>query len=219
MDLKSPGTQGTYVDFVRDKLKYLGKKEMFSYFLRDITYTQEMVEEGNMFNKGSYVQCKITLGRRLLSVMTTVYLPTLLLNVIGHITHYFKPFFFESALAVNLTVMLVLTSMFISVVEGLPKTSYMKMVEVWLIFNLLLPFSDVLLHTYTDHIRLKILCLVSTFIFWYLRSAIDDAREVNHHGMVVKVGQDSEDEQEPWVYDKDLVSKDERTQDAALKNV
>ena len=156
MDLKSPGTQGTYVNLVRDQLKYLGKQEMSSYFLRDITYTQQMVEEGNMYNMGSYVQCKITLGRRLLSVMTTVYLPTLLLNVIGHITHYFKPFFFESALAVNLTVMLVLTSMFISVVEGLPKTSYMKMVEVWLIFNLLLPFSDVLLHTYTDHVRFAI---------------------------------------------------------------
>ena len=55
MDLKSPGTQKTYVDFVRDKLKYLGKKEMSSYFLRDITYTQEMVEEENMFNMGSYV--------------------------------------------------------------------------------------------------------------------------------------------------------------------
>ena len=153
MDLKSPGRQGVYVDIVKDKLKYLGRQEMSSYYLRDVTYTQKRVEKENLFNTGSYAQCKITLGRRLLSVMTTVYLPTLLLNIIGHVTHYFKPFFFESALAVNLTVMLVLTSMFISVVEGLSKTSYMKMVEVWLIFNLLLPFSDVLLHTYTDHVR------------------------------------------------------------------
>ena len=153
MDLKSPGTQGVYVDFVRDNLKYFGKEEIGSYYLRETSYTQESVEKGNRFNTGSYVQCRLTLGRRLLSVITTVYLPTILLNIIGHITHYFKPFFFESALAVNLTVMLVLTSMFISVVEGLPKTSYMKMVEVWLIFNLFLPFSDVLLHTYTDHIR------------------------------------------------------------------
>ena len=39
------------------------------------------------------------LGRRLLSVILTVYLPTILLNIIGHITHYFKPFYFESAIA------------------------------------------------------------------------------------------------------------------------
>ena len=77
----------------------------------------------------------------------------MLLNIIGHITHYFKPFFFESALAVNLTGMLVLTSMLISVVESLPQTAYIKMVEIWLIFNLLLPFTDVLLHTTIDYLR------------------------------------------------------------------
>ena len=153
MELKSPGTQGTYVNLVRDQLKWLGKKEMSSYFLRGIEYTQEKVEEGNMFNMGSYVTCKITLGRRLLSVMTTVYLPTLLLNIIGHITHYFKPFFFESALAVNLTVMLVLTSMFISVVAGLPVTSYIKMIDIWLLFNLTIPFIDVLLTCIIDNMR------------------------------------------------------------------
>ena len=76
MDLKSPGRQGVYVDIVKDKLKYLGRQEMSSYYLRDVTYTQKRVEKENLFNTGSYEQCKITLGRRLLSVMTTVYLPT-----------------------------------------------------------------------------------------------------------------------------------------------
>ena len=42
---------------------------------------------------------------------------------------------------------------------------------------------------------------------------------MNHHGTVVTVGQDSEDEKEAGAYDKDLFSKDERTQDVALKNV
>jgi hypothetical protein len=96
----------------------------------------------------SFALVNIWLGRKLLSVITMVYTPTVLLNIIGHITHYFKPFFFESCLAVNLTVMLVLTSMLISVVESLPQTSYIKMVEIWLIFNLLWPFSAVLLHDY-----------------------------------------------------------------------
>ena len=42
-----------------------------------------------------------------------------------------------------MTVMLVLTTMFISVSENLPKTSYIKMVDVWLIFNLMIPFFEV----------------------------------------------------------------------------
>ena len=106
-----------------------------------------------LINIKSFIVVDIWLGRKLLSPITTVYTPIVLLNIIGHITHYFKPFFFESALAVNLTVMLVLTSMLISVVESLPQTAYIKMVEIWLIFNLLLPFTDVILHTIIDCLR------------------------------------------------------------------
>ena len=43
--------------------------------------------------------------------------------------------------------------MFISVSNSLPKTSYMKMIDVWLLFNLFYPFVVVLLHTYMDTLR------------------------------------------------------------------
>ena len=72
-------------------------------------------------------------------MLSTVYVPSILLNIIGHITNYFKPFYFESAISVNLTVMLVLTNMFISVVAGLPVTTYIKMIDIWLLFNLTIP--------------------------------------------------------------------------------
>ena len=36
--------------------------------------------------------------------------------------------------------------MFVSVSNELPKTSYMKMVDYWLVFNLFVPFAEVLLH-------------------------------------------------------------------------
>ena len=49
--------------------------------------------------------------------------------------------------------MLVLTTMFINVSNNLPKTSYVKMIDIWLIFNLLLPFIEVLVHTYMDSLR------------------------------------------------------------------
>ena len=45
---------------------------------------------------------------------------------------------------VNLTVMLVLVTMFLSVSESLPKTSYIKMIDIWLVFALLVPFFEVL---------------------------------------------------------------------------
>ena len=118
------------------------------------------------------VRISLTLGRRLLGVFLTVYLPTILLNLIGHGTNFFKPFLFEAVVTVNLTCMLVLTTMFINVSNNLPKTSYIKMMDIWLIFTLLLPFMEVLLHTYID----------------YLRN--DEDREINHHGTTIKPNQD-----------------------------
>ena len=49
--------------------------------------------------------------------------------------------------------MLVLTTIFIDVSNNLPKTSYMKMMDVWLLFNLIIPFMVVLIHTYMDTLR------------------------------------------------------------------
>ena len=56
-------------------------------------------------------------------------------------------------ITVNLTAMLVLTTIFIDVSNNLPKTSYMKMIDIWLLFSLLLPFTVVLTHTYMDTLR------------------------------------------------------------------
>ena len=96
------------------------------------------------------VKVSLTLGRRLLGVVLTAYTPTVLLNVIGHNANYFKSFFFEAVVTVNLTAMLVLATMFISIAESLPKTAYLKMMDYWLVFNLILPFIEVLLHTYME---------------------------------------------------------------------
>ena len=94
----------------------------------------------------------LVLGRHLLGVILTAYTPTILLNVIGHSTNYFKSFFFEAVVTVNLTCMLVLATMFISISNDLPKTAYLKMMDYWLVFNLILPFVEVLLHTYMENL-------------------------------------------------------------------
>ena len=71
----------------------------------------------------------------------------------GHMSNYFKEFFFEGLMALNVTVMLVLTTMFLSVSTNLPPTAYIKMIDYWLIFNLLKPFVDILVQTYIESLR------------------------------------------------------------------
>ena len=102
----------------------------------------------------------IVLGRKILNELLTTYLPTSLLIIIVHSTNYYKEFFFEAIVTVNLTGLidfttfiiyvmmpglLVLSTMFVSVSGSLPVTSDIKMIEVWLIFSLLVPFIEVLL--------------------------------------------------------------------------
>ena len=86
---------------------------------------------------------RITLKRKIMSEMMTTYLPSILLMMITFATTFFKPVYFEAALTVNLTNMLVMTTIFISVMEKLPLTSYPKMVDFWLIFCQLVPFAEV----------------------------------------------------------------------------
>ena len=87
----------------------------------------------------------VVLKRKIMSEMMSTFLPSLLLLMITFATTFFKPFYFEAALTVNLTNMLVMTTIFISVMEKLPLTSYPKMIDCWLIFCQLVPFSEVIL--------------------------------------------------------------------------
>ena len=47
----------------------------------------------------------------------------------------------------NLTIMLVMTTIFTSKIEELPPTSDTKMIDIWLIFCLLVPFAFTLIQT------------------------------------------------------------------------
>ena len=95
----------------------------------------------------------ITLKRKIMSEMMTTYFPSLLLMMITYATTFFKPFFFEAALSVNLTTMLVMTTIFISKMEGLPPTSDIKMIDIWLVFCQLVPFTQVVLLTAMEYLR------------------------------------------------------------------
>ena len=75
--------------------------------------------------------------------------------MITYATTFFKPFYFEAALSVNLTTMLVMTTIFISKMEGLPPTSATKMIDYWLILCQLVPFAQVVLLTLMESLREK----------------------------------------------------------------
>ena len=69
----------------------------------------------------------------------------------------------------NLTTMLVMTTIFIAVMDKLPSTAYIKMIDIWLIFGQLIPFARVVITTVMEQ----------------LRNGSD--RLVNHHGTAMEL--------------------------------
>ena len=159
------------VDLSVGNLEYSGPLDLTQYYIKKKTFLERTDEKGM---KIAFVD--IYLGRRLLSMILTVFAPTIILNIVGHSSNYFKEFFFEAVISLNVTVMLVLTTMFISVSESLPKTAYIKMIDIWLLFNLIKPFNDILTTTYMDYLK------------------VDEEREINHHGVARSVGVDEDED-------------------------
>ena len=92
------GNSGEFVELVPSELNYLGPQDLIQYFIRQTSINRTAT---------GYIKVEIVLGRRLLGTVLTVYIPTVLLIFIAYMTNYFKPFFFEAMVAVNLTVLLV----------------------------------------------------------------------------------------------------------------
>ena len=95
----------------------------------------------------------ITLKGKIMCEILLTYFPSLLLMMITYATTFFKPFFFEAALSVNLTTMLMMTTIFISKMESLPPTSATKMIDYWLILCQLVPFAQLVLLTVKENLR------------------------------------------------------------------
>ena len=97
MAMKLGGGVEKLVSLTPGLLEYLGPEELTQYYVKHSVIGEKTLKNA----KGLSVS--ITFGRRLLGTILTVYLPTVLLNVIGHATNFFKPFFFEAVVTVNLT--------------------------------------------------------------------------------------------------------------------
>ena len=113
---------------------------------KELTFT-------NATNHKQGLRMSMVLKRKIMSEMMTTYFPSILLMLITFATILFKPMYFEASLSVNLTTMLVMTTIFISKMEGLPPTSDTKMIDMWLVMCQLVPFIEVMLVTAIEYYR------------------------------------------------------------------
>ena len=105
--------------------------------------------ESTFDNGKTGLEIKLQFSRQISSIILVTYLPTILMNIINQATNYFVgDQFFGDVIAVNITCMMVLSSVYIAVSGSLPATSKIKYVEIWLLFSLVYPFLVVLINTF-----------------------------------------------------------------------
>ena len=115
----------------------------------DLDLTMFTITNLNLTKDGNtnMVFMALKLKRKVTTELLTTYLPTILLLLITMVTIFFDKDLFGDVIAVNLTIMLVMTTIFTSKIEELPPTSDMKFIDIWLIFCLVVPFLEVILRT------------------------------------------------------------------------
>ena len=124
-------------------------RELTEYFI-----TEEPKSPTLSQNHMKEVNLRIVFKRRLTNEAMMTFFPSMLLIFISYATSFFKlPNFFNTAITVNLTVMLTTTTLLISVVKKLAQTSYIKWIESWLIFAMIIPFTQVILITVIEWLK------------------------------------------------------------------
>ncbi|XP_069167656.1 LOW QUALITY PROTEIN: uncharacterized protein [Procambarus clarkii] len=125
---------------------YIGPKYLVEYEIGDITMHRQE-EDGGGESEFSTIEVEVRFIRRYTFYLLTLYIPTTFLIVIAYATFFFHPDDFNSRITVAITSLLVLTSLFTQTSNALPKTSYFKMIDVWLFFSIVVIFLVILLQT------------------------------------------------------------------------
>ena len=101
----------TTVTLIPDQLKMRQRPNMIRYRNIDWSLGKATFDDGK-----EGITMTIVMKRKITSEMMTTFFPSLLLTF----ATFFKPFFFVAAFSVNLTTMLVMTTILISNLESLP---------------------------------------------------------------------------------------------------
>ncbi len=125
---------------VPDKLSFNGSQALSQFNILSYSF--------NPNEKSSRLSVEIVLQRIFSYHVTNTFIPTTSLLVIVEVTLYFEDSQTEFAIGLSLTIMLVMYTLYQSINESMTKTAYLKMIDYWLLFCLLIPFAIFLIEIY-----------------------------------------------------------------------
>nr|XP_053647206.1 uncharacterized protein LOC128698820 [Cherax quadricarinatus] len=135
------------VAFTKQKSAAECRKDMNlpRYLVSDL-YTQI----SNNQTREALIEVGYLLTRRFTLIVLSIYLPSVMLMVIGYTTLYVKVQMLDVRLVVSLTTLLVLYTFFNQTSTSLPQTAYVKMIDVWFFFCTSLLFVIIVIHVFVE---------------------------------------------------------------------
>ena len=126
VDLKLEQFARDNVELVPDTMELLTDTELTQYYIQtwSLDYNDPGIPDSVSTSTSLYIvemlgspsnglKMEIVFKRRLTNELMTTYLPSFLLLLMSYATRFFKPFYFEAAVTVNLSILLVTTNLFI----------------------------------------------------------------------------------------------------------
>nr|XP_045616941.1 uncharacterized protein LOC123769748 [Procambarus clarkii] len=107
---------------------YVGKRKLLEYYLKD----EVMMPHDEANYSGQVV--KLTFQNLSTFYITSTYVPTFIIVVIGYLVFFFPVDDFNERIMVALTALLVEAAFFTQTSASIPQTAYLKLVDIWFVY-------------------------------------------------------------------------------------
>ena len=108
--LEAKKSYSPFINLGVEKYEYNGEKFLTQYEVVNIAMLSRNNSQGVQ-----EIVVEILLGRELLGVVLNIICPTMALNIISYSTNFYREEYFETVVTINLTTMLVIVTLFVSV--------------------------------------------------------------------------------------------------------
>jgi len=152
MDFEVSGVNKDYVDLLIDTTfggegaEYTGSKDLLEYTVGDVT-VDNLSNETETFG---LISAKIVFQRKWIYHLITIFLQSVLLLAVAYLTFYFRLSNFQDRIMISITCMLIISTIQSSIDKMVPKTSYFKLVDVFLLYSFNIVIVIMAVHTYMD---------------------------------------------------------------------
>ena len=136
--MKIPQSMEAFIDLSAGGVLYEGPRSMVQFDVKSI----------KMISKDAhFLVVEIVLKRMFKYHLAATYAPSALLIIVTTMTLFVDQNHYDATIMVHLTTMLVMFCLYQNVSDNMPKTAYLKFIDKWLLFGIVVPFMSFVVET------------------------------------------------------------------------